>query len=95
MKLPEIPTFDHFYNFLMEYNLKDFSFKSQLDYRKRLRDDIETQKKFTYLKESGLIEGHADKGIYCQTMATGTLIDRCRNSTHKPSLFQKVAGPWK
>jgi len=32
-KLPEKPTFEHFYSLLKAYSLPDFSFKTQLQFR--------------------------------------------------------------
>ena len=93
--LPETPVFEHFYSFLDAYKLPDFSFPTQLKYRERLRDDAETQKLFTFLQHSGLSPGRIDKGLYCDTMTTGTLEAACTGSASKPSLFDKVAGPWK
>ena len=63
-----------------------------------MRDDPETQKKYTYFLRSGLEKPKTGRGVYCDTKSSPELRAKCNGKEDpdgKKSKLEKYAGPWR
>jgi hypothetical protein len=63
--------------------------------REKLRNDNETQIKYTYLRSSGTEKGYSGKDVWCDNTSSPQYEAECKNKTLSPGTFDKVAGKWK